>query len=71
MPIASGGGGSISRLSMTWTRARYPTARITLTTPARGSSGFRRKRQGPEGVLAMGASIGWITRARVGRGTHR
>ena len=33
MPIASGGGGSISRLSMTCTSARYPTASATLTTP--------------------------------------
>jgi hypothetical protein len=34
MPMASGGGGNISRLSMTCTRAKYPTARTTLTTPA-------------------------------------
>ena len=33
MPMASGGGGSISRLSITCTSARYPTASATLTTP--------------------------------------
>eukprot|EP00227_Mantoniella_beaufortii_P011313 CAMPEP_0197595464 /NCGR_PEP_ID=MMETSP1326-20131121/22912_1 /TAXON_ID=1155430 /ORGANISM="Genus nov. species nov., Strain RCC2288" /LENGTH=56 /DNA_ID=CAMNT_0043161829 /DNA_START=202 /DNA_END=369 /DNA_ORIENTATION=- len=33
MPMASGGGGSISRESITCTSARYPTANTTLITP--------------------------------------
>lgn len=71
MPMASGGGGSISRLSMTCTSARYPTASATLTTPVE----FEGKARDGRGRVRMsqsrdGASAGASRRCR-GRAPRR